>query len=111
EPRVVRTIAVGPVPTRAVPSANGQWAYVTSQFSEAVDVVDLRAGRRTATIHLDGHPLGAVLSTDGQKLYVSANRDRLEAPSLARYRAPAERQSQRDFEAWHRGSRADVERR
>src|SRR5437867_2809378 len=84
EPRVVRTIAVGPVPTRAVPSANGQWAYVTSQFSEAVDVVDLRAGRRIATIHLDGHPLGAVLSTDGQKLYVSTNRDRLEALSLAR---------------------------
>ena len=83
-PRVERTIAVGPVPTRAVPSADGEWGYVTSQFSEAVAIVDLRAGRQVAAIRVGGHPLGAVLSRDGQTLYVSTNRDRLVALSLSR---------------------------
>src|SRR5712671_1802533 len=64
-PRVVDTIQVGPVPTRVVPNGRGDLAYVTSQFSEAVDVVDLTLGRQIAALHLTGHPLGAVLSNDG----------------------------------------------
>ncbi len=90
DPRIVRTIAVGPVPTRVVPSADGEWGYITSQFSEAVDVVDLRAGRQVAAIRVGGHPLGAVLSRDGQTLYVSTNRDRLVALSLSRQRVIGE---------------------
>ena len=84
EPRVERTIAVGPVPTRAVASADGRWGYVTSQFSEAVDIVDLQVGRRVAAIQVGGHPKGALLSPDGNTLYVSTNRDRLLALSLSR---------------------------
>ena len=83
-PRVVQSIRVGPVPTRAVPSPRGDLAYVTSQFSEAIDVVDLERGEHTATLHVDGHPLGAVLSSDGHTLYVSTNRDRLVAVALSR---------------------------
>jgi len=82
--RVVRSIRVGPVPTRVVASPQGDFAYVTSQFSEAVDVVDLERGEQTATRHVDGHPLGAVLSSDGHTLYVSTNRDRLVAMALSR---------------------------
>jgi len=70
-------------PTRVVPNGRGDLAYVTSQFSEAVDVVDLALGRQTAVLHLTGHPLGAVLSSDGQTLYVSTNRDRLAALHLS----------------------------
>lgn len=84
KPNVARTIAVGPAPTRVVPSDQGDWACVTSQFSESVDVVDVRQGRLVAAIHVGGHPLGAVLSKDGQTLYVSTNRDRLVAVSLSR---------------------------
>jgi DNA-binding beta-propeller fold protein YncE len=83
-PRVTRTIAVGPVPTRVVPSARADRACVTSQFGEAVDIIDLEQGRLATTIPVPGHPLGAVLSRDGQTLYVSTNRDRLVAIALAR---------------------------
>jgi DNA-binding beta-propeller fold protein YncE len=82
-PRIVHSIHVGPVPTRVVPSVRGDVAYVTSQFSEAIDVVDLALGRQTATLRVTGHPLGAVLSTDGQTLYVSTNRDRLVALAVS----------------------------
>jgi len=81
--RIVHSIHVGPVPTRVVPSLRGDVAYVTSQFSEAIDVVDLALGRQTATLRVTGHPLGAVLSTDGQTLYVSTNRDRLVALAVS----------------------------
>lgn len=84
EPHVTRTIPVGPVPTRIVPSEQGDWALVTSQFSESVELVDVHGGRAVAAIHVGGHPLGAVLSKDGQTLYVSTNRDRLVAVSLSR---------------------------
>jgi hypothetical protein len=83
-PRVTRTIGVGPVPTRAVPSARAEWACVTSQFSEAVDIIDLEQGRLVAAIQIGCHPLGAVLSKDGQTLYVSTNCDRLVAIALPR---------------------------
>ncbi len=82
-PRIVQSINVGPVPTRVVPGLRGDVAYVTSQFSEAIDIVDLASGRQTARLRVTGHPLGAVLSTDGQTLYVSTNRDRLVALAVS----------------------------
>jgi len=82
--RLAQTIHVGPVPTRVVPNFRGDLAYVTSQFSEAIDVIDLNQGRQTRTFHIDGHPLGAVLSGDDQTLYVSTNRDRIVALALPR---------------------------
>jgi len=89
-PRVTRTIPVGPVPTRVVASPRGDWAYVTSQFSEAIDIVDIHWGQLIAVIHVGGHPLGAALSNDGKTLYVSTNRDRLVALSLSRQSVVAE---------------------
>ena len=83
-PRLARSIHVDPVPTRVIASWQGDWACVTSQFSEAVDIVDVQGGRQVAAIHVGGHPFGAVLSKDGQTLYVCTNRDRLLAVSLAR---------------------------
>ena len=83
--RVVRTILVGPTPARVVPNGNslngGQLAYVTTQFAEAVSVIDLQRGQRIASIPVPGHPMGAVLSPDGHTLYVTTNQDRLLAIS------------------------------
>ena len=83
--RVARTIPVGPVPARVIPNGNalngGQLAFVTTQFAEAVGVIDLQRGQRIASIAVPGHPLGAVLSPDGQILYVTTNQDRLLAIS------------------------------
>jgi DNA-binding beta-propeller fold protein YncE len=82
-PRVIGTIQVGPVPSRVVLSRDGNWAYVPSQFGEAIDIIDLERGARIAEVPVTGHPLGAVLSTDGRILYVATNRDRLVAVLLA----------------------------
>lgn len=84
-PRVVRSIPVGPVPTRVVPTPQGDWAYVTSQFSEAVGIVDVQRGQLVGAVQVGGHPMGAVLSNDGQTLYTCTNRDRLVAVSLSRH--------------------------
>jgi DNA-binding beta-propeller fold protein YncE len=89
-PRVVHSIHVGPVPTRVISSVRGDVAYVTSQFSEAIDVVDLALGRQTVSLRVTGHPLGAVLSHDGQTLYISTNRDRLVALAVSGRMAPRE---------------------
>jgi len=83
-PRVAQTINVGPVPSRVVPNAQGDMAYVTGQFAEAIDIVDVQRGEQIAEVPVAGHPLGAVLSRDGRFLYVATNCDRLVALSLAR---------------------------
>jgi DNA-binding beta-propeller fold protein YncE len=83
--RVAHTIRVGPAPTRVL--ANGQsaagarLAYVTTQFAEAVAVIDLDRRQHVGSIPVPGHPLGAVLSPDGHTLYVTTNLDRLVAIS------------------------------
>ena len=84
--RVSHTILVGPVPTRVLAngrSAGGapQLAYVTTQFNEAVNLVDLQRRVRIGSIAVPGHALGAVLSPDGHTLYVTTNHDRLVAIS------------------------------
>lgn len=83
--RVAHTIPVGPAPTRVLAngtSATGaQLAYVTTQFAEAVIVIDLQRRQRIGSITVPGHALGAVLSPDGHTLYVTTNHDRLVAIS------------------------------
>lgn len=79
--RVVDSIRVGPAPTRVVPGRRSQWAYVTSQFAEAVCVVDLERKRQVGVIPVPGHALGAVMSPDAVTLYVSTNQDRIVAIS------------------------------
>jgi DNA-binding beta-propeller fold protein YncE len=77
--RLVGSIPTGAAPTRVIPSASGEEAYVTTQFSEEVGVLDLRTGTQVASIALTGHPLGAARSPDGKTLYVTTNVDRLHA--------------------------------
>ena len=83
--RVAHTIRVGPAPTRVLANARtatgAQLAYVTTQFSEAVSVIDLQRRQQIGSIAVPGHPLGAVLSPDGHTLYVTTNHDRLVAIS------------------------------
>jgi len=55
---------------------------VTNQFAEEVALIDLSRLQQTGTIPVRGHPLGAVLSPDGRKLYVVTNLDRLCAISI-----------------------------
>jgi len=82
---VAHSIVVGSAPARVLPNKklNGgaQLAYVTTQFVEAVSVVDLQRRQRVGSIAVPGHPLGAVLSPDGHTLYVTTNHDRLVAIS------------------------------
>jgi len=83
--RVAHTIPVGPAPTRVLTngrSAPGaQLAYVTTQFAEAVSVIDVQRRQRIGSIAVPGHPLGAALAPDGHTLYVTTNHDRLVAIS------------------------------
>lgn len=82
--QAAHAIHVDPVPSRVIPSPRGDFAFVTCQFAEAIDIVDLHQRRTTASIQVVGHPLGALLSRDGQTLYVATNCDRLLAVSISR---------------------------
>ena len=75
--RVVSTIRVGPAPARVVPGWRSQWAYVTSQFAEAVCVVDLERKQHVGSIPVPGHPLGAAMAPDGVTLFATTNQDRV----------------------------------
>jgi DNA-binding beta-propeller fold protein YncE len=78
--RVIQSIRVGPAPTRIIPGENGaHLAYVTSQFAEAVCVVDLERRQQIGSIAVPGHALGAAMAPDGHTLYVTTNLDRLVA--------------------------------
>ncbi|HET8712710.1 MAG TPA: YncE family protein [Gemmatimonadales bacterium] len=85
--RATRTIRVGPVPTRVIPTPNvgpapkSHIAYVTTQFAEAVAIVDLDTREQIGSIPVPGHALGAVLAPGGNMLYVTTNQDRLVAIS------------------------------
>jgi DNA-binding beta-propeller fold protein YncE len=82
--RLAHSIRVGPGPTRVIPSRRGQLAYVTSQFAEAICIIDLERRQQIGLISVPGHPLGAALAPDGLTLYVTTNQDRLVAVSLSR---------------------------
>lgn len=86
--RVSYTIRVGPTPTRVIPTArsgnNGHTAYVTTQFVDAVRIIDTERRHMVGSITVPGHPLGAGMSPDGQTLFVTTNQDRLVAISTSR---------------------------
>lgn len=79
--RVVRTIRVGPIPTRMIPGGQSTWAYVTSQFAEAVCIIDLERSQQVGLIPVPGQAMGGVMSPDGVTLYATTNQDRLVAIS------------------------------
>ena len=84
-------IHTGPNPTRIVAARSGEVAYVTSQFGEEIDILDLVIGRQSGAISLAGcgHPLGAALAPDEHTLYVTTNADRIYAIALGTRRIRA----------------------
>ena len=85
--RATHTIRVGPTPTRVIASPrngnNGHIVYVTTQFGEAVRLIDIEQRHMVGSIPVPGHALGAVLSPDGHTLFVTTNQDRLVAISTS----------------------------
>jgi DNA-binding beta-propeller fold protein YncE len=86
--RVANTIRVGPTPTRVLLSGRNRsqpraphLAFVTSQFAEAVRVIDLERRQQVGSIPVPGHALGGAMSPDGHTVYVTTNHDRLVAIS------------------------------
>ena len=83
---VVHSIRTGPVPTRVVVDPVGKYAYVTSQFAEDIETIDLETLRLAGRVSVHGHALGAAIAPDGHTLYVTTNIDRLYAISIPRGR-------------------------
>ena len=79
--RVAHTIRVGPAPTRVLPDRRGHLAFVTSQWAEAVCVIDVDRRQQVGLIPVPGHALGAAMAPDGQTVYVTTNHDFLVAVS------------------------------
>jgi DNA-binding beta-propeller fold protein YncE len=79
--RVVHTIRVAPAPTRVVPGGRSRWVFVTSQFAEAVCIVDIDRKEQVGLIPVPGHALGGAMASDGVTLFVTTNQDRLVAIS------------------------------
>jgi hypothetical protein len=85
--RVAHTIRVAPTPTRVLPLRNGtqpgtaRLAYVTSQFAEAICVIDLERRQQIGSIPVRGHALGGAMAPDGHTMYVTTYHDRLVAVS------------------------------
>jgi len=77
--RVAHTIRVGPAPTRVLPG--GHVAYVTSQWAEAICVIDLERRQQIGSIPVPGHAMGGAMAPDGHTMYVTTNHDRLVAVS------------------------------
>jgi len=80
--RVLCSVPTGAVPSRIAIARSGQYAYVSNQFASEVAVIDLQQRRQIGTIAVPGNPLGAVLSLDGQTLFVTTNLDCLHAIRL-----------------------------
>jgi len=72
---VIDTLTVGKQPWHPVISRQSGMAYVPNKMSHSISVVDVNNAAVEATIHGDGlaQPHGAVLSADGQYLFVSNN--------------------------------------
>jgi len=65
---------VGSRPREVAFSADGQWAYVTSEISGEVSKLDVAANKVIQTVKLDvpnAKPKGVVVSRDQRTLYVS----------------------------------------
>jgi YVTN family beta-propeller protein len=80
--RLRGSVSTSPTPTRIAVIGSGDCAYVTNQFTSEVAVIDLQQRQQVGAIRVPGNPLGAVLSLDGQTLYVTTNLDCLHAIRL-----------------------------
>lgn len=69
--KVVRDFDVhGKSPHMVMPTANGEWAFVSNTDSNNVAAIQLSTGK-TNLIPTGGHPQGGVFSKDGSRLYVT----------------------------------------
>jgi hyaluronoglucosaminidase len=64
-------IAVGANPGEVVVSADGRTAYAANQGSDTVSVIDVTAGKVTATVTVGRVPAGLALTPDGRTLWVA----------------------------------------
>ncbi|NUR01887.1 MAG: beta-propeller fold lactonase family protein [Streptomyces sp.] len=64
-------IAVGANPGEVVVSADGRTAYAADQGSNTVSVIDVGAGKVTATVAVGRVPAGLALTPDGRTLWVA----------------------------------------
>lgn len=64
-------IAVGANPGEVVVSADGRTAYAADQGSNTVSVIDVAAGKVTATVPVGRVPAGLALTPDGRTLWVA----------------------------------------
>jgi DNA-binding beta-propeller fold protein YncE len=83
---VIGSIRTGPVPTRVVVDPSNRYAYVTSQFAEEIETIDLETLRLAGTVSVHGHALAASIAPDGHTLYVTTNIDRLYAIAIPKGR-------------------------
>lgn len=75
--RVVKQIPVGPRPRDTAFLPDSSTAYITSENGASISVVNTTSQTVIETIRLTGEnvrPMGAVVSPDGQRLYVSTGR-------------------------------------
>ena len=68
---ITDTITVGDFPKFVEISPNGTTAYVTSQSSDQIHVIDLSSMTVSAVYAAGPQPLGITISPDGQHLYVA----------------------------------------
>lgn len=59
-------------PTAVLASADGKTAYVAEEEAQRIDILDIAAGKITASLPVIDKPTGMVLSADGKTLYVTA---------------------------------------
>ncbi|MFF4801541.1 beta-N-acetylglucosaminidase domain-containing protein [Streptomyces sp. NPDC001351] len=64
-------LAVGANPGEVVVSADGRTAYAADQGSNTVSVIDVAAGKVTATVPVGRVPAGLTLTPDGRTLWVA----------------------------------------
>jgi YVTN family beta-propeller protein len=77
KPKLITKFAVGPRPRSTVFLPDSSRAYVTSENSGTIAVVDAMTHRVLSTIQLSGElirPMGAVASDDGKFVFVSTGR-------------------------------------
>lgn len=66
-------ISVGAAPTDVAFAPSGERAYVTNQLSGTVGVIDVRSGRQTASVRVDGAPYKLFVAPDESRIYASNN--------------------------------------
>ena len=75
-------LRTGSVPTRIALGSDGSRAYITTQFADAVDIIDLAARRHSASLPVPGNAHAVALAADGRLLYVTTNADLLCAATI-----------------------------